>query len=68
MQIVYKVSAYIPKSLVFSLDEVTLMLRLLKMKKQYSTDRELETVNPLIEGFESLKSDLEDEERAKAGL
>ena len=52
----------------FNLDEVQLILRLLYMKKQYSTDNELKIVESLIANFEKMKTELEEDERKKAGL
>ena len=68
MKIIDQVHVHIPKSISFDLDEVELILKLLKMKQQYSTEKELIKIGSLINGFESLLPDLHDLERAKAGL
>ena len=68
MIVVDTVTTSIPKSLRFSLEEVQLILQLLYMKKKYSGKRELLLVESLINGFTSLKIELEEEERYKAGL
>ena len=52
----------------FDLDEVNLILDLLKMKKDYSTDKELPMVESLISDFTKAKSELEENERRKAYL
>ena len=67
MKIVDHITAPIPKSIYFTLDEVETMLKLLRMKQQYSTQKELTKIEPLIKGFESLLPDLREEERHKAG-
>lgn len=38
----------------FSSEEIVLLLDLLRMKRMYSTDKELTIVNALIKKFESL--------------
>lgn len=68
MIVVDKVTTSIPKSLCFSLEEVQLILQLLYMKKKYSVKKELVLVESLIKGFTSLKNELEQEERHKAGF
>ena len=68
MIVVDKVTTSIPKSLRFSLEEVQLILQLLYMKKKYSVKKELALVESLIKGFTSLKIELEEEERYKAGF
>ncbi len=68
MIVVDTVTTSIPKSLRFSLEEVQLILQLLYMKKKYSVKKELALVESLIKGFTSLKIELEEEERYKAGF
>lgn len=68
MIVVDNVTTSIPKSLRFSLEEVQLILKLLYMKKNYSTKKELVLVESLIKGFISLENELEKEERYKAGF
>lgn len=68
MIVIDKVTTSIPQSLRFSLEEVQLILQLLYMKKNYSSKKELVLVESLIEGFVSLKIELENEERYKAGF
>jgi len=68
MIVVDTVTTSIPKSLRFSLEEVQLILQLLYMKKKYSVKKELAIVESLIKGFTSLKIELEEEERYKAGF
>lgn len=68
MIVVDKVTVYIPKSLCFSLEEVRLILQLLDIKKNFSTEKELPLVESLIKGFKSLKIDLEEDERHEAGF
>lgn len=68
MIVVDSITTSIPKSLRFSLEEVQLILQLLYMKKNYSTKKELVLVESLINGFTSLKNELEQEERYKAGF
>lgn len=67
MKIVDHVTAFIPKSIYFKLDEVEIMLELLKMKLLYSTEKEAPKIESLILGFESLLPELYEEERHKAG-
>jgi len=61
-------TAHMPMCFRFNLDEVQLILSLLYMKKQYSTDNELKIVELLIDNFEKMKTELEEDERKKAGL
>ena len=67
MKIVDHVTTSIPKSIYFKLDEVELILELLKMKLSYSTEREVPKIESLIHGFESLLPELHEQERHKAG-
>lgn len=58
MKIVNRVTAFIPKSMRFNLDEVELILELLKMKLSFSTEKEVLKIQSLIRGFESLLPEL----------
>lgn len=68
MQVIDKVTAPIPKSIVFTKKEVDILLELLYIKKRHSVLKEREITEKLIEGFESLERDFAQEERWKAGL
>lgn len=68
MKVIDKVTASIPKSLVFTQKEVDIMLKLLYIKKRHSVLKEREITEQLIKGFESLQRDFDQEERWKAGL
>ena len=68
MIVVDKVTISIPRSLQFSLEEVQLILQLLDIKKNFSTEKELPLVESLIKDFKSLRRDLEEEEQYKAGF
>lgn len=68
MKVIDKVTAPIPKSLVFTQKEVDIILELLRIKKRHSVLKEREITEELIKGFESLQRDFDQEERWKAGL
>ena len=68
MEVIDKVTAPIPKSLVFTKKEVDIILELLYIKKRHSVLKEREITEELIKGFESLKRNFDQEERWKAGL
>lgn len=68
MKVIDKVTASIPKSLVFTQKEVDIILELLYIKKRHSVLKEREITEELIEGFKSLQRDFDQEERWKAGL
>ena len=68
MQVIDKVTASIPKSIVFTKEETDILLELLYIKRRHSVMREKEITEKLIEGFKSLQRNFDDEERWKAGL